>query len=198
LEAEEQLLDDLLATIRIANPQQLNGLIDLIRSHVSKNDLRTYVSEVIAATSGSSMSPEDSSPVLTPRRRRMLGRIQDLVNPIITVPAHPWTTVTDDDDLVSHLMSLWFTWAHSWWQWVDSKSFLDAMQTGSTDSLICTPYLVNMILADACLLDTLTDNDDGPNVWLGEQFYQEARRGLEAEHGHVSFAFVATLGVQWT
>lgn len=44
----------------------------------------------------------------------------------------------------------------------------------------------------------MTDDDDSPNVWLGEQFYNEAKRGLEAEQGLVSFAFVATLGVQWT
>lgn len=99
------------------------------------------------------MSPEDNSVALTHRRRRMQGRIQDLVNPILTVPANPWTTVTDDDDLVSHLISLWFTWAHQWWQWVEKESFIEAMRSGNTNSLICTPYLVNMILADACVRD---------------------------------------------
>jgi len=128
----------------------------------------------------------------------MLGRIQDLVNPIIIVPAKPWTTVTNDDDLVSHLMSLWFTWAHQWWQWIDRRTFVEAMRVGNLESLICTPYLVNMILADACLLDNLTEDTEGPNAWLREQFYNEARRGLEAEEGNVSFALVATLGVQWT
>jgi len=44
----------------------------------------------------------------------------------------------------------------------------------------------------------MTENDNGPNVWLGEQFYHEARRGLEEEQGRVSFPFLATLGVQWT
>jgi hypothetical protein len=81
----------------------------------------------------------------------MLGRIQDVVNPPLQVPARPWTTVTDDDDLISHLMSLWFTWAHPWWHWVDEKQLIKAMQAGDTSSLICTPYLVNMILADACV-----------------------------------------------
>ncbi|KAK5047770.1 hypothetical protein LTR84_006435 [Exophiala bonariae] len=198
LEGEQQLLDDLLSTIRAANPQQLNGVINLIRSHVTKDELRMHLADFFAAASGSSMSPDGNSPVVTHRRRRMQGRIQDLVNPIITVPASPWTTVTDDNDLVSHLISLWFTWAHQWWQWVERTSFLEAMRSGNTNSLICTPYLVNMILADACLLDTLTGDDDGPNVWLGEQFYNEAKRSLEAEQGQVSFTLVATLGVQWT
>ena len=83
--------------------------------------------------------------------RHMLNRIQDVVNPPIQVPARPWTTVTDDDDFVSHLMSLWITWVHPWWHWLDEKQFIAAMQSGNTSSLICTPYLVNMILADACV-----------------------------------------------
>lgn len=131
----------------------MSGLVNLIRSHITKDDLRTHITDVFASASGSSMSPEGSSPAITHHRRRRFGRIQDLVNPIITVPAKPWTTVTDDDGLVSHLISLWFTWAHQWWQWVDRASFLEAMRAGSLDSLICTPYLVNMVLADACVRD---------------------------------------------
>jgi len=112
-----------------------------------------HITDHFGALSVSPTSTGESPHAIAYRRRRMLGRIQDIVNPIITVPARPWTTVTDDDDLVSHLMSLWFTWAHQWWQWVDKITFIEAMRAGTTDSLICTPYLVNMILADACVSD---------------------------------------------
>lgn len=154
MEAEQQLFDDLLAAIRAADPQQLNDLISLINSHVTKDNLRMHIADIFAASPVSSMSTGESSQAVTYRRRRMLGRIQDLVNPIITVPAKPWTTVTDDDDLVSHLTSLWFTWAYQWWQWIDKVTFIEAMRAGNLDSLICTPYLVNMILADACVSDS--------------------------------------------
>ena len=48
------------------------------------------------------------------------------------------------------------------------------------------------------LLDTLEENGAEPNVELRERFYSEAKRGMEAEEGHVSLAYVSTLGVEWT
>ena len=148
LENEQQLLDDILAAIRVADPAQLNGLINLIRSHVTKQKLRNHIEDTF---SGSPMSVDIPLPTNASRRRRMRGRIQDIVNPIISVPARPWTTVTDDNDLVSHLMSLWFTWAHQWWQWLDKPTFIEAMQEGDLNSPLCSPYMVNMVLADACV-----------------------------------------------
>lgn len=74
-----------------------------------------------------------------------------MMNPTIAVPADPWTTVTDDDDYVSHLISLWFTWTYQWSQWLDKDTFIDAMRARDPTSLICTPYMVNMILANACV-----------------------------------------------
>lgn len=78
-----------------------------------------------------------------------------MINPIITVPAKPWTTVTDDDDYISHLMSLWFTWAHPWWQWIDKEVLIEAMCAGNISSPVCKPFLVNMILADACVCPSI-------------------------------------------
>jgi hypothetical protein len=48
------------------------------------------------------------------------------------------------------------------------------------------------------LLDTLVDDELGPNTELQQQFYKEAKKGLDAEEGRVSLAYLATLGVQWT
>lgn len=85
------------------------------------------------------------------RKRQRTGSINDMVNPPISVPAKPWTSVTDDDEFVSHLISLWFTWAHPWWHWVDETLFLPAMRAGNTANPNCSRYLVNMILADSCV-----------------------------------------------
>lgn len=35
------------------------------------------------------------------------------------VRAAPWTTVTQDDDLVSHLVSLYFTWDYPFYSFLD-------------------------------------------------------------------------------
>jgi hypothetical protein len=44
-------------------------------------------------------------------------------------------------------------------------------------------------------LDTLTEDTGTPSTWLREQFYNEVKRGLEAEEGQVSFALITALGV---
>ncbi|OQV08125.1 Fungal Zn2-Cys6 binuclear cluster domain-containing protein [Cladophialophora immunda] len=200
LEKDRHLLDALLNALGTGGPNQLHALISLIRSSAGRQELASFLENGfggIGEVGVQNHRHETSSPTYR-RHRARLGRIQDIVNPPISVPANPWTTVTDDDDFVSHLMSLWFTWAHPWWHWVDEALFLEAMRSGDTSSLICTPYLVNMILADACLLDTLEEDGTDPNMVIREHFYNEARRGLDAQEGEVSLAMVATLGVQWT
>lgn len=76
---------------------------------------------------------------------------QQFSEPFVRVPAKPWTTVIDDDHLVSHLVSLWLTWMHPWWQWIDKDNFIEAMQQKDISNPLCTSCLVNMILADACV-----------------------------------------------
>lgn len=151
LENDRRLFDDLLATIRNTNTAQIEPLLRTIRYGGSRHDIRAYLTCHLRVDPDA-MQMQDgfhNGPQVV--RRPMRGRIQDVVNPPVSVPAKPWTTVTDDDDFVSHLVSLWFTWAHPWWHWVDEKLFLNAMRTGDERGLICTPYLVNMILADACV-----------------------------------------------
>ncbi|KIW67471.1 hypothetical protein PV04_06718 [Phialophora macrospora] len=196
LEKDRHLLDDILRAIRVSEPNQLKALVGMIRADAGLQEIKVFLNDEF-----NNMKTVDDQNHRQPsyrKHRYMLGRIQDVVNPPLQVPARPWTTVTDNDDLVSHLVSLWFTWAHPWWHWVDEKHFIKAMQAGDTSSLICTPYLVNMILADACLLDTLSDDGSEANLELRQEFYNQAKAGLYAEEGHVSLAYVATLGVQWT
>ncbi|OAP58481.1 hypothetical protein AYL99_07571 [Fonsecaea erecta] len=195
LEKDQHFLDDLLKALRVLGPDQLNDLVSMIRTNAGRQEIKTFLKD---AFTDPGAVDEQSRQHEYRRHRYMLGRIQDMINPPLQLPAKPWTTVTDDDDLVSHLMSLWFTWAHPWWHWVDEKQFIKAMQAGDTSSLICTPYLVNMILADACLLDTLGEDGEEPNLELRQQFYNEAKKGLDAEEGHISLAYLAALGVQWT
>jgi hypothetical protein len=151
MELNTDLLNSLIAAIRLADPSQLDKLVNLIKGHISRTELHAYLHTTFdrEVLTGNPDIPLSSSEPL--HRRRMLGRIEDIVNPLIDVPAKPWTTVTDDDDYVSHLMSLWFTWAHQWWGWVDKDVFVEAMAAKNVDSLVCTPYLVNIILADACV-----------------------------------------------
>lgn len=82
------------------------------------------------------------------RRKYMeLGRITDI--PPYHVPARPWTSIIDDDDVVSHLVSLFFIWNQQVFNWIDRDLFLRDMQSGRLDSRFCSPVLVNSVLAVA-------------------------------------------------
>jgi hypothetical protein len=77
-------------------------------------------------------------------------RLQALCEePILFAPAKPWTTITDSDRLVSHLLSLYFTWDHPCYTWFDQHLFLADMIAGQ--SRFCSPLLVNAVLALACV-----------------------------------------------
>lgn len=77
--------------------------------------------------------------------------------PLFKLQAKPWTEVTADNDLVSHLVSLYFTWDHPCGQYVDQGIFLEHMKRGELDSQFCSPLLVNSLLAMASVR-TLVDS----------------------------------------
>jgi hypothetical protein len=75
-------------------------------------------------------------------------RISNVVDrPLYSVLAKLWTAVTDDDNMVSHLISLYFTWEHVFFVRMDRGLFLQDIITGR--STFCSPLLVNAMLAHA-------------------------------------------------
>lgn len=155
-DVDRKLLDGLLELLRFGLHEQIDSLVHLVRSNAPRQDVQAFLDD--GFNIGSPHSTESGSidgivqlPPRHTRKRHRTGNIADLMNPPIQVPAKPWTTVTDDDDFVSHLISLWFTWARQWWHWVDKVLFIEAMRSGDLNNPLCAPYLVNMILADACV-----------------------------------------------
>lgn len=73
--------------------------------------------------------------------------------PLHSVPAKPWTDVTDDARLVSHLVSIWFTWNSPVSSCIDVECFVEAMQSANEGSQYCSPFLVNSLLASAAVSD---------------------------------------------
>lgn len=69
----------------------------------------------------------------------------------IKVPASPWTSVTEDADLVSHLVSLYFTWDYPFHAFLDQRVFLEHMTRADLGSQFCSPFLVNALLSNACV-----------------------------------------------
>ncbi|KAJ9656274.1 hypothetical protein H2198_005049 [Neophaeococcomyces mojaviensis] len=107
LESDRQLLESLIGALRVAHPQQIRSLVNLFQGNVPQHDVRFYLDETFPSLDSMSQldastgvdEADDSGP--SPRKHRYrTGRIQDLMNPPLAVPAKPWTTVTDNDDFV--------------------------------------------------------------------------------------------------
>lgn len=163
MEEKGQLLDRLIATLRESDRTYAAQITNLIRSHASLDEIRAFMDdlmerprlektpELIDACHSVHQWHESQKRVIRTRPEPKQLQLSDM--PLFRVPAHPWTSVTEDDDFVSHLISLWFTWAHPFLNWIDRDLFIREMQTGSIDSEFCSPFLVNIILADACVSD---------------------------------------------
>ncbi|KAJ5143825.1 Transcription factor [Penicillium bovifimosum] len=133
-------------------------------------------------------SPEESQPIkasqwpsVSPYARVTLESLCDI--PLFEVPAKPWTKVTDNDYLVSHLVSLYFTWDHPCSQFLDQGIFLKHMRLGKQNSEFCTPLLVNSLLSMASAHSDSPDVLSAPEDAFsrGQNFFSEAQRLWEAE-----------------
>lgn len=203
------VLSSLLYELRSSEPVRLNELINFIRTDASMGRIATVLADTTISLDDFSSVGLDSNPSVEtaiqslhpppdPESSRACSRItlESLVDiPLFQVPAKPWTTVTDDDGLVSHLISLYFTWDHPCWQLVNQTAFLLHMRTGDLSSEYCTPFLVNSILAIASVYS------DAPDVFAipgnadscGSHFHMEAERLWKAEEGTVSLANIQGL-----
>jgi len=72
-------------------------------------------------------------------------------NPAFSVPSQPWTRVTADDALVSHLVSVFLLDLNPYWRHVEEDLFLRDMRMPLGSTLFCSPLLVNAICALSCV-----------------------------------------------
>ncbi|KAF3192265.1 hypothetical protein TWF225_000524 [Orbilia oligospora] len=179
----ERILDH----IKGSSVSSLQRVLEVIRGQATleeimmfiRNDQAAYlptevISPVPTTSSLSLLMNEEWYQGIEPLDRINLEILDD--RPILDVTAHPWTTVTDDDELVSHLMSLYMTWDHPVWHLFDWDIFIDAMKTG--DTTYCSPLLVNATLAEACHYSnriSFRADPHNPN-FIGHRFFQEAMR----------------------
>lgn len=99
-------------------------------------------------------STDEQSQATGASKRAIEERItpQYLLLPPITVVANPWTTLASDE-VVSHLVSLYFTWEQPCLQFVDKNAFVEDMKIGQTTRRdgFCSSLLVSALLAQACV-----------------------------------------------
>nr|KAK5448943.1 hypothetical protein LTR18_002031 [Exophiala xenobiotica] len=206
LESDQRLLPDLMDAIRSGDQSQVESLIGLIRTATSNQEVSDYLATNFPRPPMSGEDDETRSKASTRQQSpqslqsRSSRAILASISPMFSVPAKPWTTVTDDDWLVSHLMSLWFTWRHWCYPFVDRETLIAAMRSGDEDGGLCSPALVNMILADACFdYDNGEDDNANPSIEkpLQDLFYEEAKRHAEATVQKRSLPSIQFMAVQW-
>ncbi|BDD60450.1 hypothetical protein MAP00_005578 [Monascus purpureus] len=198
LNYHRNLLNDLFKVIRSADESQALRLLDLIRSEASSEQIRSYIDDTLTAMEGTDKGTRDAVDKLqdirqrisiegvNPSFRRKVMDVHYLCDDApFKVPARPWTSVTEDDDLVSHLVSLYFTWDYPFYSFLDCDVFIKHMAAGKLGSEFCNPFLVNAILANACHFSEFSEAYVVPGdiMTKGVDFLAEAERLRDAEEG---------------
>jgi hypothetical protein len=118
--------------------------------------------------------------------------------PLVTnnflVPAQPWTKLTTDDALVSHLVTVFLNYPNVYWRYVEEDLFLHGMQRGIANEY-CSPFLVNAVCALACMSSEHSAAFLRPDdlVSRGEHFHNEALRLWLLEGGKASVTNIQAL-----
>lgn len=90
-----------------------------------------------------------------------------------------WTTVTQDKELILHLINMYFCWHYAFFTTLAKELFYRDFLTG-TISQYCSPLLVNVMLALGCHFSARpaarADPEDSGTT--GDHFFAEAKRLL--------------------
>jgi len=159
-------LDNILEALRCADQSELGALQTLVRNSASLTDISCHLESRISQVQLQRPLHDPRSEALVQARQqvqdlqgsglgpdaiRKFRRLQP-ADPIVDVPAEPWTNVTNDNHLVSELISLFLTWLQPHLcHFVNRDLFLRDMKRGDLDCEFCSPFLVNGILAECCV-----------------------------------------------
>lgn len=214
LERDNAILNDLLSQIRGADDTEVQQVVSLIRSNAPLIEVNATLQRLLHSARSSQRQVDPMINDIYRTTGRALSRGTDLASstepasrvlsvdrlidePIYQVPATPWTIATGDNHLVSHLVSLWATWYHLLPDGIVLEPFLRAMQNARLDSLFCSPFLVNCILAAGCLF---SDYDEAKAVRgrasdLMRTFVKEAEWHFRRDQSTPSITNVQGLGI---
>ncbi|RHZ67269.1 hypothetical protein CDV55_102628 [Aspergillus turcosus] len=204
LNYHRDMLNDLFRVIRTADEPHALKLLDIIRKNATAEEIRAFIDETLIRLEH---EPGDGQAVqkledvrrtidvegADPSFRRKVMDIHFLCDEApCKVPAKPWTSVTEDADLVSHLVSLYFTWDYPFHAFLDRDVFLKYMASGRVDSEFCSPFLVNALLANACHFSEFSEAYVVPGdlVTKGADFLSEAERLREEDTQKLSLTYL--------
>jgi hypothetical protein len=156
-------LGGIIALFKAGGPEAREQFLTTIRHDRPIEELAHYVEDFVRTEPAVSRAyqqsslilekaadNEETSPVSGPPMKPYL-QFNPVHTPIV-MESMPWTTLADNE-MISHLLSLFFTWQQPWCQYVDKTAFLADMSTQNMTSpkQFCSPLLVNAILVQACV-----------------------------------------------
>ncbi|KAL5045865.1 hypothetical protein BDW71DRAFT_197894 [Aspergillus fruticulosus] len=189
----ENLLSDIFRIIQSTDEAGSQPLLDLIRNGATFPEVRCWLDQAITGVPTSSQASandlrgsklraryevESGAP---PFRSKVMDIHYLCDSAPVKVPAKPWTNVTDDDALVSHLVSLYFTWDYPFYAFVEPEIMIRHMRERKLQSDFCSPFLVNALLANACHYSHYSEAYAVPGdvKTKGTDFLAEAERHLQ-------------------
>ncbi|UKZ60995.1 uncharacterized protein TrAtP1_002267 [Trichoderma atroviride] len=110
-------------------------------------------------------------------------------------PPGSWTSITNDVNLVQHLLALYFCWEYPTFASLSKEHFLHDFQDGR--HRYCSPILVNALLALGCRFSTQPMTRANPNdpYSSGDHFFKESQRLFNEEIDHHSLTTIQALGI---
>lgn len=96
-------------------------------------------------------------------------------------PSSGWTSVTNDDALVDHLLAMYFSWEYPTFASLSKEHFVHDFDAGT--QRFCSPLLVNALLALGARSSDAPEARKNPidPRSAGEHFFEEAKRLLGSE-----------------
>lgn len=110
-------------------------------------------------------------------------------------PPGTWTSITNDVNLVQHLLALYFCWEYPTFASLSKEHFLRDFNEGR--HRYCSPILVNALLALGCRFSTQPMTKANPNdpYSSGDHFFKESQRLFNEETDHHSLTTIQALGI---
>ncbi|KAK4544368.1 Nitrogen assimilation transcription factor nit-4 [Oleoguttula mirabilis] len=107
-------------------------------------------------------------------------------------PITSWTEVTDDPELVVHLLNMYFTWHYTYFTTLSKTLFYrdfllgQPPETTRRKTYYCSPLLVNAILALGCHFTSHSGAREDPedSATAGDHFFKEAKRLIMENDEH--------------
>ncbi|KGQ04875.1 Nitrogen assimilation transcription factor nirA [Beauveria bassiana D1-5] len=121
--------------------------------------------------------------------------VSSLQESLIKQSTETWTTVTNDIELVKHILGLYFCWEYPTFASLSKEQFLRDFSQGRPR--YCSSMLVNALLALGCRFSTFpkTRADPDDPQTSGQHFFDESLELLRRETDYHSLLMIQTLGI---